>query len=191
MPNMKKLLLLAFVLAASINVYSQETLTGNEPGTTTGPTDPAEINNPPVRDGDPINPNPDPPLMSRCPDYCFENGGQCPLEVSMYYSSWQDCEGNELASTGMLRRVIVLQPGERKCFGFVCTNGTGCITIYPRFYFGIAAVGSGTIVQIERQGGTVPAQAIDCNYGVRIEPVSTPDGNYVYRIFTIWPPMPD
>lgn len=188
---MKKLLLLAFVLVAGMNAYSQETLTGTQPGTTTGPTDPADINNPPVRDGDPENPNPDPPVMSRCPDYCFENGGQCPLEVSMYYSSWQDCEGNELASTGMLRRVIVLQPGERKCFGFVCTSGDGCITIHPRFYFGIAAVGSGTIVQVEREGGTVPAQAIDCNYGVRIEPVGTPDGNYVYRIFTIWPPMPD
>lgn len=189
---MKKRLLLAFVLAASINVYSQETLTGAEPGTTTGPTDPAEINDPPVREGDPMNPNPDPPVMSRCPDYCFENVSECPLEVSIYYSSWQDCDGSTWASTGTLRRVIVLQPFERKCFGFACTtNGDGCFTINPRFYFGVSAIGSSNTVQIEREGGTAPADAIGCYYGVRVVPIGTPDGNYVYRIFTIWPPVPD
>lgn len=190
--GMKKLLLFAFVLVAGANAYSQETLTGNEPGTTTGPTGQSEINDLPTPpDGDTDNPDHNPPTYPRCPDYCFENKSECPLEVSMYYSSWQDCEGNFLASTGMLRRVMVLQPGERKCFGFVCTSGNGCMTIYPRFYFGVSGIGSNTIVRIEREGGTAPAEVIRCNYGVQMIPGGTPDGNYVYTIYTIWPPMPD
>lgn len=186
---MKKLLLLVLVLVASANAYSQTLSTGNESGTTSAPTGSAEIALPPippVRDGDPQNPDPDPPSYSACPDHCFENRSRCPVEVVIYYSAWEDCRGAIYSSTGMQSRRIVLQPGERECFGFGPDGSGCCISIHGNFYFGVSGIGKQPIVKMERnkiegEGVLVNTADTGCDKDILIKS-GGPDAHHLYII---------